>query len=423
MVIKMKKEYIDSELYEILHFTPDITPIVQAKIDMAYEEIRNRSSACEKNRNRSSVCEKNRNKISSSTEMPHRKIKMQNRTYLGFAAAILLMLGFIGFGNSALAAKIPFIGGIFNLVETRLSYPGNFSENSHENVYSQTVGDVTITLSESSYTEMALYLALELYSEEGFPEDFNRVKNMEDYILSYDVLNMKSSQSFDFSQLDPNLYNNDILSASVEEGLPTPYSIEGNYADKHTFLGVIRIDLDAIKRAFEISSLPPEFTYTFTIHEFWGRLNESKEVQITNPDTGEVSTIMNAEQKHYEGPWSFTFPVSLDSAGTQIKEIMETNKEGVGISTVTKTRYEMKADLILPDGADPIDYFVCITDADGNILDSQGNNNAEIYSIYGRNTDTVYIYVVDYFTYMDECKAENAYLLPEKSLFMTKVEW
>ncbi|MDE6663337.1 MAG: DUF4179 domain-containing protein [Lachnospiraceae bacterium] len=399
----MKKEYIDSELYEILHFTPTITPKIQAKIDFAYEEIRNKNSA--------------------SKAVPHHKEKIRSHIYSGFAAAILLAFGFIGFGNSALAAKIPFIGGIFNLVETKLSYPGNFSENSHENVYSQTVGDVTITLSEASYTEMALYFSLELYSEEGFPEDFNRVKNMEDYIRSYDVLNMQSSQSFDFSQADPNLYNNAILSASVEEGAYTPYSIEGNFADTHTFLGVIRIDLDAIKRAFDISSLPPEFTYTFTIRKFWGRLNETKEIKLTDPDTGKISTIMNAVQKYYEGPWSFTFPVSLDTAGTQTREIMETNKDGVGISTVTKTRYEIKADLILPEGANPVDYFVCITDVDGKILDSQGNNNAEIYSVYGRNTDTVYIYVVDYFTYMDECKAENAYLLPEKSLFMYKVEW
>lgn len=419
----MKKEYIDSEIYEILHFTPAITPKVQASIDMAYEEIMNKNSVREKNRNKNLAYGEVRNKISAYTKVTHRKRKMQNHAYLGFTAAILLTFGFIGFGNSALAAKIPFIGGIFNLVETELSYPGNFSENSHENVYSQTVGDVTITLSEASYTEMALYFSLELYSEEGFPKDFNRVKNMENYNLSYDVLNIQSSQSFDFSQADPNLYNNDILSASVEEGGYTPYSIEGIFADTHTFLGVIRIDLDAIKRAFEISSIPPEFTYTFTISKFWGRLNESKEVQLTDPDTGKISTIMNAVQKYYEGPWSFTFPVSLDPAGTQTKEIMETNKDGVGISTVAKTRYEIKADLILPDGADPIDYIVCITDVDGKILDSQGNNNAEIYSVYGRNTDTVYIYVVDYFTYMDECKAENAYLLHEKSLFMTKVEW
>lgn len=98
------------------------------------------------------------------------------------------------------------------------------------------------------------------------------------------------------------------------------------------------------------------------------------------------------------------------------------NADGIGISRVTKTPYEIKADIILLADADPFDYIVAITDADGKILDSQGQI-AEIYSVYGRNTDTVHIYVVDYDTYMDECKAENAYLLPGKALFQTTVEW
>ncbi|MDE5792060.1 MAG: hypothetical protein K2H66_00885, partial [Oscillospiraceae bacterium] len=41
--------------------------------------------------------------------------------------------------------------------------------------YSQTVGDVTDTLFEEGCTELALYLSLELYSEEGFPEDFSKL--------------------------------------------------------------------------------------------------------------------------------------------------------------------------------------------------------------------------------------------------------
>ena len=115
-------------------------------------------------------------------------------------------------------------------------------------------------------------------------------------------------------------------------------------------------------------------------------------------------------------------PVSIDKTDTIVKEIMETNADGVGISTVIKTPYEMKADIILPDGVEPYDYIVVITDADGKILDTQGNI-MEIYSTYGRNTDTVHIYVVDYMTFMNECKAENAYLLPEKALFQTTVTW
>ena len=428
----MKKEHMDPELYEILHFNPQASIEVQNKIDNAYKQIKN-------------------SKTGSLKKRKHRA-----HFYFASAAAIILILGFLGFTNPVLAGQIPFIGRIFQLVEDKIGYPGNFSDraqpvtdtesekgtlnipptdsgndvppteesssDTENNTYSQTTGDVTVTLSETCYTEMALYFSLEFHSEEGFPEDFNRVKNMEDYILSYDFLNMQYSHIFDFSQADPELYNTDIISCTIEEGLPTPYIIEGNYVDSHTFLGVIRVDLNELRNTLGIETLPPEFTYSFSIIDFWGSLNSYKEVQITNPDTNETSTIKNPEKKHYRGPWNFTVPVSIDETDTVVKEIMETNADGVGISTVIKTPYEMKADIILPDGVEPYDYIVVITDVDGEILDTQGNI-MEIYSTYGRNTDTVHVYVVDYMTFMDECKAENAYLLPEKALFQTTVTW
>jgi len=430
----MKKEHRDSDLYEILHFTPEVTPEIEYSINTAYERIRKDNGKILKNAN---------------------KGREQKKTllYMGLAAALLLAFGFWGFSNPVLAGKIPFLGRIFRLVENDIGHSGNYSENaipltvpdpedpdddasserpvakdpapdetaSDGNACSQTVNGVTITLSEASYSEFALYFSVEIYCEEGFPEDFNWVRNMDDYILSYDFLNMTSSQQFDFSQADPALYDTSILSASIGEGFETPYTIEGNYADSHTFLGVIRIDLDSIRQAAEIEALPPEFTYSLTIQKFWHDLNETEEVTATSED-GETIILRDNIKKYYDGPWNFTIPVSMNQTDTQTKEIMQTNADGIGISRVTRTPYEIKADILLPDGAEPFDYVVAITDADGKILDSQGDN-AEIYSVYGRNTDIVHIYVVDYFTFMDECKAENAYLLPEKALFQTTVEW
>ncbi|MCM1144148.1 MAG: DUF4179 domain-containing protein [Blautia sp.] len=420
----MNENHNDTGLYEILHFTPKTTPKIQANIDNAYTQIQNHTVV-----QRSRKC-------------------IRTVYYLSIAATLILILGFIGFSNPVLADKIPFIGKIFQAVEKNVDYPGNFSEHAVPiitpdvppvsdfaadeysqntgdvtngysqsadgitNGYSQSAGGITITLSEASYTEMALYFSLELYSEEGFPEDFNRVQNMKDYTLPYDMLYMQCSQNFECS--DPDL--------SSAEGLLTPYYIQGNYSDAHTFLGIVRIDLETIRKVLEIDALPTEFTYSFTIQQFWGSLNEYKEVPLTFDDTGETIIMQQPVKKYYDGPWSFKIPVSLYQTDTQSVEIMQANEDGIGISTVTKTRYEIKADIILPENVDPVDYIIAITDADGKILDSQGTM-AEIYSVYGRNTDTVHIYVVDYYTFMDECKAENAYLLPEKALFQTTVEW
>lgn len=433
----MKKEHRDSELYEILHFKPEITPEIEYGIDTAYAQIREDNLKMRKNTKRVKNSNKGKRKF----------------FYMGLAAAFLLAFGFWGFSNPVLAGKIPFLGRIFRLVENNIGYSGNYSENAiplaepdaasskdnsagesaapenfasdntalDSSAYSQTANGVTITLSEACYSELALYFSVEIDCEEGFPEDFNWVKNREDYILSYDFLHMTSSQQFDFSQADPALYNTDLLSCTEAEGLPTPYSIEGNYADSHTFLGVIRVDLETIRQILGVDALPPEFTYSFTIQKFWHDLNETKEVTATSED-GETITLLDGVKKYYEGPWSFTIPVSMDPTDTQTKELMQTNADGIGIASVTKTPYEIKADILLPENAESFDYIVVITDADGKILDSQGQI-MEIYSVYGRNIDSVHIYVLDHDTFMDECKAENASLLPEKALFQTTVEW
>ena len=46
---------------------------------------------------------------------------------------------------------------------------------------------------------------------------------------------------------------------------------------------------------------------------------------------------------------------------------------------------------------------------------------AEIYSVYDRDVSKVYVYVVDYFTYMEECKGNNYRNLPEKAVYQTEV--
>ena len=412
----MNKSHIDSELYEILHFTPEVSSEVHDKVNNAYEQIRNGRIQVNKKKN------------------------VRKFLYPGAAAAVIVLLGFLGFSNPALAGKIPFIGRIFRTIENSIGYSGNYSDyaaeitapenstennndsqtniyvdnnsedetksNSDANVYSQTSGDITITLSEVVCTDMSLYISLEIYNEEEFPAVLNRLKNMENYILTYNFLYMASRDYFDFEKDPDTNYG--------------PYMIEGDYIDSHTFLGIIRTDLDLVRRTAGLDVLPDEFIYSINISRIWGLLDEPEEGEIIDPITGETKTIVSTH-KRYNGEWDFTIPITIDRSGTQIKEIMETNEDGLGISKVTRTRYEIQAEVIVPEGKDVGDYSVIITDADGNTLESQGVI-AEVYSLYGRNTDTVHIYVMDGmdgFEYM----GDNAYLLPEKALFQTTVTW
>lgn len=411
----MNKSHIDSELYEILHFTPESPSEVQDKVNNVYEQIR-----------------------SGQIQINKRK-RYRKTLYPGVAAAIIILLGLLGFSNPALAGKIPFIGRIFRTIESNVGYSGNYSDYATEitapknntenndksqtnikddnnsevetksdldaNVYSQTSGDITITLSEVVCTDMSLYISLEIYNEEEFPEDFNMLKNIDNYSLTFNFLYMACSHNFDFAK---------------DAVFSDPYMIEGDYVDSHTFLGIIRSDLDRVRKTAGLDTLPAEFIYSVNISQIWGLLNEPEEGEIADPITGETHTTVS-RHKRYNGEWNFTIPITIDRSGTQVKEIMETNEDGLGISKVTKTRYEIQAEVIPPEGKETYDYCVIITDADGKVLESQGMI-AEVYSLYGRNTDTIHIYVMEFMTGF-EYAGDKAYLLPEKALFQTTVTW
>lgn len=385
----------------------------------------------------------------------------------GAIAAVLLIILCVGtllVSNPSIAAKLPVIGHIFSMVQEKVSYKGDYnkdaeiygkdntSQTQNENMTHssepteatslqspqanslvQTSNGLTVTISESNCTSQALYLALCIENEDAFPADFIKTKNMEDYILDYDRLYLTTNSYYNV----PGLTKKDRPAGA---GYPSPYYIEGTFADDHTFTGIIRISLDNdLMRSGhatnletaqtdadliwegQVEQLPEQFTYYLEISDIYGTLLECEAVQIEDPESGEVFTIHEHIKKHYAGTWNFAIDVTMNKNRSQIIQVNKTNENGVGIASVEKTAFEIKAQIILPEDARPYDYIVVICDADGKRLENQGTN-AEVYSIYGRNTDTVYIYVCDYMKYMDELKG-NDQKIAEGSLFKTEVHF
>ncbi|MDE5939383.1 MAG: DUF4179 domain-containing protein [Lachnospiraceae bacterium] len=398
------------------------------------------------------------------TGMKEKKRLHRKRTALrhGVSAAILLTAlcaGILLISEPSFAAKLPLIGRIFSMVQEKVSYKGDFSEGSkvyvedtsstdknmtqssyqttvpekdESNPLVQTSNGITVTVSEANCSAQALYLALCIENEEAFPADFIKTKNMDGYILDYDMLYLTTNTYYSV----PGLTKAD---RPPESGYPTPYYIEGEFVDDHTFTGIIRVSLDEdlscsghavnastaqtdaeLIREGTVSQLPEEFTYYLEISDIYADLMQYEEVKLTDPDGNEV-TIQDAIRKHYKGTWNFAIDVTMNKEGVQVVEINKTNDDGVGIASVEKTDFEIKAGLILPEGAPIYDYVVVVCDADGKRLDSQGDN-AEVYSTYGRNTDTVYVYVCDYIKYMDELKGDDK-KIAEGALFGIKVDF
>lgn len=339
------------------------------------------------------------------------------------AAAALVLSVTVCVADPALAAKLPFIGNIFQTVGEDSGFAGDFEDGAVQLVtpdaveedgtvnspYIQTDNGITFTISECNYESMAMYLAVGIESEEGFSKDLRTFARYGSYeeaeesemAVSYSSLYMDSTSEADFSASGKGIYKGDPAA-----GTSSPYCIEGKFVDDHTFAGIIRVDLmnmgilDEEGKWNEIDNaeLPDEFSYALHVTELFA----------------------DPEGEHLSGSWNFALDVKLNRAGTIRKEINAANEDGIGIGTVTKTAYELYADLVVPDGVEKADYMVAVCDAEGKPLESQAEY-AEIYSVSGRDVSKVYIYVVDETTYMNECKGNNYPNLPRKAVFQTEV--
>lgn len=304
----------------------------------------------------------------------------------GMAAAVALF-AVLCISFPALAAQIPFISGIFENTEKVVSYKGDYSNEAEQlvsqaetekvNSYIQENNGVRVAISEVYYNSMALYLGISIESEESFPADFIRTKNMEDYVLDYDILAIMGTQKFSFR-------DSEFLWALVE----------GSFMDANTFVGIYRIDL-ANSRNEDGSQLeiPDNFSLDLEIDKITGDIFGPAPEQDAAPDG-------------YEGSWKFSLDVALDTSQTETVIVDDVNEEGIGIKKVERTPYEIRAEKIIPEGKENYDYFIAICDANGDMMETQGGY-AETYQTYGRNTDKVYVYVCDYMEYMDELKGER----------------
>ena len=144
--------------------------------------------------------------------------------------------------------------------------------------------------------------------------------------------------------------------------------------------------------------------------------------RVTGTLAGETETIsyLEYDRKTYEGPWTFHLDFSDLQTTEQEIPVNRTNDQGFGIEKLVKTEYELYAVPIFPAEAQPGDYVVTIWDADGNPLESHGDN-LEIRSIYGRNVSRVTVYLLKWDDFV-ECKGNNSYRQPERAVFQATVD-
>ena len=382
----------------------------------------------------------------------------------GGLAAVLAVGFIICVSDPVMARELPLVGSLFEKLQDNVSFFGNFADNAsvleepeaaapgettpeeassaetspqENNLYTKTCDGLTITFSEIYANDQAIYLTMSAETPDAFPETMKDQNGKP-------IVSLLTSTGFDFK----------------EDGAPEIqyYNLEGAFLDEHTYSCILRIDLaeaakdfteynkqydhmtqevldemgvsmddlndetdegyallsefvdkvsakgGALQSYIKTIDIPDSFRLSLHITELRGdRPFDESEVNTEDPGSFEVPQYI------FEGNWDFEIPVTVDTSRTVTMDINETNENGIGLKSVTKTPYELTVQELYDEGADS-DCFLVALDAQGNRLpynDSSGNTNN--FAIQDRDISTVDIYILDYVQYMDELKGEENY--------------
>lgn len=394
--------------------------IINEKLEEAYREVRAMQERAGGREEELEVKKKKRIKKKSRKGKESSKIS-RTATKCGIAAAAVVLAMVFCVTNPALAAQLPLIGHIFEGLEGKVSYPGEYSENAielqevsgeeaadeneeetengkeDEALFRVESGDLTVTLSEVTYDNNGMYLAVLVESKEGFASE---TSNEDIIYLKCNVDMLKADGGKD--------------TFNEENGSGLAYMAEGTYVDSHTFQGIVQMRSPELKLS-DYTGCDVAFL------EFSQELTTGQTVTGTFPDSDEEYSFIEYDWKKYEGNWNFHLDFDLLPETEQQVMVNQVNEQGFGIEKVVKTEYEMYAVPILPGGPEENDYVVTIWDADGKPLDSHGSE-LEIRSIYGRDVSKVTVYLLKWEDFT-ESKGNNYYLQPEKAVFQTTVEF
>ena len=102
-----------------------------------------------------------------------------------------------------------------------------------------------------------------------------------------------------------------------------------------------------------------------------------------------------------DGEWKFIVDVNKNLSDTVTKDIDVTDGDGYGVTSITKTPFEITLEMNDPEAK----YVPVVLDAEGELMTGGGFvGNMETVAVQGKDTSTVYVYICDYYEYMDELK-------------------
>ena len=231
-----------------------------------------------------------------------------------------------------------------------------------------------------SFDKLAQVLGMDEYSDEKLPQVGGPA--ISDYVKDIKVPD-RFAMELDLKDIVG------ILPDDQDTTPDIPQDLRDEYNQKMEEHGISTDDADYESLTEEQKDLEHQF---FT--EMWNEYFERYPEAIEGNNRYNSWTL--------KGDWKFNVDVEKNTSDTVEKDVNVVDENGDGVLSITKTPFEITMKMQDPETK----YFAVMLDANGDIMPYGGvaNGNADTYAIQDRDISTVYIYLCDYYEYMDELK-------------------
>ena len=231
-----------------------------------------------------------------------------------------------------------------------------------------------------SFDKLAQALGMDEYSDEKLPQVGGPA--ISDYVKDIKVPD-RFTMELDLKDIVGTLPDDQDTTPDI------PQDLRDEYNQKMAEHGISTDDADYESLTEEQKNLEHQF---FT--EMWNEYFERY------PEANEGNNRYNSWT--LKGDWKFSVDVEKNTSDTVKKDVNVVDENGDGVLSITKTPFEITMKMQDPETK----YFAVMLDANGDIMPYGGvaNSNADTYAIQDRDVSTVYIYLCDYYEYMDELK-------------------
>ena len=230
-----------------------------------------------------------------------------------------------------------------------------------------------------SFDKLAQTLGMDEYSDENLPQVGGPA--ISDYVKDIKVPD-RFAMELDLKDIVGTLPDDQDTTPDI------PQDLRDEYNQKMAEHGISTDDADYESLTEEQKDLEHQF---FT--EMWNEYFERYPEAIEGNNRYNSWTL--------KGDWKFNVDVEKNTSDTVKKDVNVVDENGDGVLSITKTPFEITMKMQDPEAK----YFAVMLDANGDIMPYGGvSNSNNTYAIQDRDVSTVYIYLCDYYEYMDELK-------------------